>query len=403
MANKIVTVQDLLDLVPSGFDYSTPGMTTTQCPTKSEIEQYGQDNYTVNSTRQNNQLVTSPDVSVAEKNVTYTFKCNYTVNTSPGGLTNSYGLTLANIQIKLVNKDNNNVVYANADNIVLTELPTGMSVSRTGTINAQFQAPADGQYRVADVNVQNKDTNVSVSISITGAQGYIDMQDDDEWELLGAPWQASPTTTVITETSNSTIDLTFRIYPMLESDPQFKAYPITFEATGAFITGGKYKMQGDAVYRYKCAFSSSIRMTNGAEFGDYCISSGNKETFDWNLYLPANSGNRCKMVITTPTTPSGLLYFFKLTLPSVINMQSIQYHNQAQDDHDILLRPDRDGQDLICIFPQSSGTTSSYDQPVNESEDYRVSFEINDPDGTIVPEYLDIIFTTSRQNWIDTW
>ena len=29
MANKIVTVQDLLDLVPSGFDYSTPGMTTT--------------------------------------------------------------------------------------------------------------------------------------------------------------------------------------------------------------------------------------------------------------------------------------------------------------------------------------------------------------------------------------
>ena len=67
------------------------------------------------------------------------------------------------------------------------------------------------------------------------------------------------------------------------------------------------------------------------------------------------------------------------------------------------MSPDRDGQDLICIFPKSSGTTESYDIPVTESEDYRVSFEINDPDGTIVPEYLDIIFTTSRQNWIDTW
>lgn len=403
MANKIVTVQDLLDLVPSGFDYSTPGMTITQCPTKQEIEQYGQDNYIVNSTRQNNQLVTSPDVSVAEKNNTYTFKCNYTVSSSPSGLANSYGLTLSNIQIKLVNTENNNVVYANADNIVLTELPTGMSVSKTGTINAQFQAPADGQYRVADVNIENKDTNVSVSVSITEAQGYIHIQGDDEWETFGAPYYASPTTTIITETSNSTIDLTFRIYPTLENDPQFTAYPITFEATGAFSNGGKYKMQGDAMYRYKCAFSSSIIMTNGSEFGDHSISSGNKETFDWNLYLPANQGNRCKMVITTPTTPSGILYFFKLTLPSVINMQSIQYHNAAQSDHNVHMRPDRDGQDLICIFPKSSGTTESYDIPVTESEDYRVSFEINDPDGTIVPEYLDIIFTTKRQNWIDTW
>lgn len=399
MANKIVTVQDLLNLVPSGFNYSAAGMTTKQCPTKSEIEQYGDDNYLVNSNRQNNQLVTSPDVIIQQKNNTYTFKCNYTVASSPSGLASSYGITITNIQIKLINTQDNSIVYANADNIVTTGFPTGASSSRTGTINAQFQAPAGGQYRVADINAASKTTNVSASPALTSATGYFSEWSDDQWTIQGPPYYSNSTSTIITESSNSTIDVRFTFYPVLNTSPEYVAYPMTFTATGMFPNGGQYRKQGELTYLYRCVFDMQV-MINGKEFGNYCFSTGNKESFDWNLYLPANNqGNRCRMIITTPTAPAGILYFFKLTLPSVIDASSAQYFNDAADDHRLHTWVTiNSNNELGCIFPQSD-VYESYDHPVTESDDYRITFKINDPSGTIPAEYLDLVFITKSENW----
>lgn len=66
-SNEIVTVQDLLDMVANGFSYSDAGLALNECPTKQQIENYGNGNYSIVGSYQDNELVQYSDISIVSK------------------------------------------------------------------------------------------------------------------------------------------------------------------------------------------------------------------------------------------------------------------------------------------------------------------------------------------------